>query len=440
MPRSPIPPPVPGRPSSSARRPPRGEPSVRSGSGRARQLGSVSDSLSASSLTLPPGGCRKSFTLNVATPNTPGDESGSVVLTDHRGPSFAAVTTIPVTLRSLVPTPSPSSTFTGVLTGGNGRQFNSGQTAYYEVSIPAGTPVLNAEITTPNAANTFLAELVDPVTGEAASTASNMLATTMKAGTTLVPQLGTQLHVLHPDPGAVDAWSSTSTTKWPAPHSPSPSPSPWTGPRHRTAHRAYPDSPSTSLAAGKARTVHVKVTNPGTTPEAYFVDARLDQSVQLNLASSTGSTVTVPVPSTTVPQYLVPSHTTSITATASAKRPDLLRLLLGVRRPRPDLIVSTLQRLGQRVLQLGIGRTWGLDHHPVPGRSRRGERCAAGEGEDLSVRHHRRIRPGRHSRRPATCGWPAPTCPHRSTRWSSSRVRRSTFRSRSRRRARSGAR
>ncbi len=276
-------------------------------------------SLSVSSLTLPPGGS-KSFTLNVTTPNTPGDESGSIVLRDRQGPSFAAMTTVPVTLRTLVPTPSPSSTFTGTLTGGNGRQFNSGQTAYYEVSIPAGTPVLNAEITTPNATNTFLAELVDPVTGEAASTASNMLATRAAKGTALVPQLGTQLHVLNPDPGlwtlVINFYNQVAGTALTQPftvtldRTPAPD-SAW----------GLPDSPSTALANGKAQTVNLRLTNPGTTPEAYFVDARLDQSVQLNLASSTGSTVTVPVPSTTVPQYLVPSHTTSITATASAKRP-----------------------------------------------------------------------------------------------------------------------
>ena len=150
----PIPPLVPGRPSSSATRPPRGERSVRSNSGRARQVGSVS------------AACRRHCSPfhRVAPSRSPwmspprtsrGTSRDPSVLTDHGGPSFAAVTTIPVTLRSLVPTPNPSSTFTGVLTGGNGRQFNSGQTAYYEVSIPAGTPVLNAEITTPNAANTF---------------------------------------------------------------------------------------------------------------------------------------------------------------------------------------------------------------------------------------------------------------------------------------------
>ena len=275
--------------------------------------------MSASSLTLPPGGS-KSLTLDVATPGTPGDESGSIVLNDHDGPSFAGISTIPVTLRSLVPTPSPSSTFTGVLTGGNGRQFNSGQTAYYEVSIPAGTPVLNAEITTPSAANTFQAELVDPVTGEAASTASNMVAATAATGTVLVPQLGTQLHVLHPDPGlwtlVINFYNQVAGTALTQPFSvtlnrtPAPVSVSW-----------LPDSSSTSLPAGQAKTVQVRLTNPGTTRQAYFVDARLDSSVQLNLSSSTGSTVTVPVPSTIVPQYLVPSHTTSITAAASAKRP-----------------------------------------------------------------------------------------------------------------------
>ena len=110
--------------------------------------------------------------------------------------------------------------------------------------------MLNAEITTPNATNTFLAELIDPVTGEAASTASNMLATTAASGTALVPQLGTQLHVLRPDPGlwtlvinfynqvagtALTQPFSVTLDRTPAPDSVS----------------CLPDSPSTSLPAGK---------------------------------------------------------------------------------------------------------------------------------------------------------------------------------------------
>jgi hypothetical protein len=275
--------------------------------------------LSASTLTLAPG-ASKSFTLTVRTPAQPGDEAGSVVLTNRAAPSFAAFTTIPVTLRSLVPTPDPSTTFTGTLTGGNGRQFNTGQSAYYQVAIPAGTPVLNAEITTPSAANTFVAELVDPSTGEAASTASNYLEKATKKGPALVPELGTQLHVLNPDAGVwtlvIDFYNQVAGTALSQPFSVTLDQTPAT-----TSATGLPRSSSTTLTAGEAKTVDVQVTNRGSTPEAYFIDARLDRSSQFSLASSTGSTVPVPVPSQTVPQYLVPTHTTSITATATASAP-----------------------------------------------------------------------------------------------------------------------
>jgi hypothetical protein len=55
----------------------------------------------------------------VATPAPAGDESGSILLrSSAASPAFAAVTSIPVTLRSLIPAPDPSSTVTGTLTVG----------------------------------------------------------------------------------------------------------------------------------------------------------------------------------------------------------------------------------------------------------------------------------------------------------------------------------
>ena len=63
--------------------------------------------LSGSSLTLAPGASGE-VTLTVPTPSAPGDQSGSIVLTNAAATqSFTTVTTIPVTLRSLVPTPAP---------------------------------------------------------------------------------------------------------------------------------------------------------------------------------------------------------------------------------------------------------------------------------------------------------------------------------------------
>jgi hypothetical protein len=82
-----------------------------------------------------------------------------------------------------------------------------------------------------------------------------------------------------------------------------------------------PDSGATTLPAGQPTTVMVKVTNTGSTPEAYFVDARLNQTAQLNLPALTSSQVTVPIETPTVPLYLVPTHTTSVTASANAAAP-----------------------------------------------------------------------------------------------------------------------
>jgi hypothetical protein len=272
---------------------------------------------SPSSLTLAPGQSG-AVTLTVPTPGAPGDQSGSIVLTNGAATqSFTGVTTIPVTLRALVPTPAPSTTFTGTLTGGNGRATSTGQTSYYQFDVPAGLPVLNADISTPDAANTFLAELVDPTTGEAASTAANTAFGIGSGGTPVPdPQTGAQLHVLDPNPGTwtliIDFYNQVSGTALAQPV---------TVTLDTTAATAsapgLPDSAATTLAAGVPVTVPVTVTNTGSTPESYFVDGRLDATTTLNLVGASPSTVLVPITGPP-PEFVVPSHTTSITAGASA--------------------------------------------------------------------------------------------------------------------------
>ncbi len=273
--------------------------------------------LSTHFLYLAPG-ASQTFGLAVHNPGQPGDQAGSIVLTSlSRQPSFASTTTVPVTLRSLIPTPNPTTAFTGILTGGNGRETNTGQTAYYEVYVPSGLPELNASVSSGNSANTFVAELIDPVTGEAASTATNTLAA---SGGTLTPENGAQLHVLQPDPGlwtvAVDFYGQVSGTAIAQPFNItlSRTPVPVTA-------AGVPNSAGTNLTSGHPVTVNVKVRNTGSAPEAYFVDARLNHATQLNLAPLTTSQTTVPISSTNIPIYLVPTHTTSVTAGATAPAP-----------------------------------------------------------------------------------------------------------------------
>jgi Subtilase family len=275
--------------------------------------------LSAGSLTLAPG-ASGSFTLTAPTPSQPGDQSGSILLhSSAAGPSFAGVTSIPVTLRALVPAPSPSVTFTGTLTGGNGRSPSTGQTSYYQVEIPAGLKALNVQVSTPNANNTFFAELVDPSTNEAASSAFNGLeeTTSSTGGSQLEPEQGAQLHVLDPSAGlwtlVIDFFNTVSGTAVSQPFTVTMNDIPV----HAVA-RGLPDSTSTVLAAGTPVTAYVHVTNDGTSPEAYFVDARLDTQVTTALAAQSTSTLTLPDLNGTVPLFLVPTHTTTVTATASS--------------------------------------------------------------------------------------------------------------------------
>ena len=267
-------------------------------------------SLSASSLTLA-GGASKTFTLTVATPSQPGDVAGSIVLdSSDQSPAFAAETSIPVTLRSQVPTPDPSTTFTGTLTGGNGRATNTGQTAWYQVNIPAGLKVLNAQVSTGNVGNTLQAELIDP-SGEAASTG---ISSVQGSGTALVPEKGTQLHVLNPVPGLwtlmVNFYNTVSGTAISQPFKVTVDDTP-----ARASAKGLPDSASIQLAAGTPVTVGLKITNTGRDPEAYFVDARLNGEATITLATHTSSTVTLPNLAPSIPTYMIPSDTTSMTAT-----------------------------------------------------------------------------------------------------------------------------
>jgi hypothetical protein len=270
--------------------------------------------LSTGALTLAPGRSGR-FTLTASTPVQPGDQAGSILVhSSVRSPGFASVTSIPVTLRALVPAPNPSTTFTGTLTGGNGRAASTGQTNYYQVQIPAGLKALNLQVSTQDASNTFFAELVDPATNEAASSAFNGL---QQGGSQLTPEEGAQLHVLKPAPGlwtlVVDFANTVSGTAVAQPFTVTMNDTP--------VSASASNLPSgTTLTAGTPVTADVTVTNNGTSPEAYFVDARLNGVVSTPLAAQNTSTLTLPNLNGTVPTYLVPSHTTALTSTVSSTK------------------------------------------------------------------------------------------------------------------------
>ena len=250
--------------------------------------------------------------VKTRTPAQPGDASGAIVVrsSSARGGSTTS-TTVPVTLRSLIP--AGNQTFSGTVTGGNGRAPISGQEFFYQLDVPAGQPELNATITVQDPGNQFGAYLIDPQ-GEAVAYATNMV----PGATPSSPpdnQVGAQLHTLNPAPGRwrlavvfAPVVSGNSLS------------SPFQVSVNQQAVPAsgggLPNAASTQLTAGQPQTYDVTVKNTGTAPEMFFPDARLPGSAPFTLGAVSGASDNLPV-NDNMPVYLVPTNSTQFQAQAT---------------------------------------------------------------------------------------------------------------------------
>jgi hypothetical protein len=274
-------------------------------------------SISPSSLQLAPGQSGAA-TLHVSTPAQPGDASGAIVIGSSAGGSPHAAstsTTVPVTLRSQIPTGDQS--FTDTLTGGNGRDPISGQEFYYQLNLPGGDPELNATVTLEdNPDNPFGVYLINP-SGEAVAYATNMVPSTASSSAT-ANVLGAQLHALNPGAGT---WTIAVV------FSPQVSGTALSEPFKVTTDQlpvpadagGLPNASSTQLVAGHAYTYNVTVKNTGTAQESFFPDARLPGSTQLSLgATGNGPDTTEPLTfEANLPVYLVPTNSTALNEQAT---------------------------------------------------------------------------------------------------------------------------
>jgi Subtilase family/Peptidase inhibitor I9 len=284
--------------------------------------------VSSPTVTIGPG-ATEPVTLSVTTPRTPGDTSGSLVLTSSSQPALA----IPVTLRTLVP--SGKTTFSGVLTGGNGRTSFTGETEYYQLDVKAGEPELNASIKLANNPNNqTYAFLVDPY-GQAQAFQSNGIVTYEDGQLAYFNDLGTSLHVLDPAAGLWTLIISFSPTVSGMALS-----EPFTvSIDQKAAKVSAAGLPITGrINAEHPAVVDVKVTNTGIAPEAYFIDGRTDATAQYSLPSLTSSQTSVPATVTgNIPFYLVPSETTEIVGTAATTGTEPIQFDLGAPTGDPDV-------------------------------------------------------------------------------------------------------
>jgi hypothetical protein len=285
--------------------------------------------LGTSSLSIPAGATR-SFSFSTRTPSIPGDVAASILVKTADQPSE----TIPVSLRSLVPTGSNS--FSGIVTGGNGRSVLNGQTDYYQIDLPAGDPALNATVTLADNPNNLLsAWLIDPF-GQAEAFQTNVLITEDRSGNiSATTELGANLHALSPAAGrwtlAILFAPTVSGTALSEPFTVAVNQA-----RAPVNATGVPDG--NRISANHPAVVKVHVTNNGTAPEAYFVDGRTDTSTTYNLVAQTSADSEAPLTfSDNFPEFLVPSQTTSITGSAATSGSEPIEFDMSTPTGDPDV-------------------------------------------------------------------------------------------------------
>jgi hypothetical protein len=280
-------------------------------------------SVSPTSLLLSPHQ-GKTVTVTATTPASPGDLAGSIVVRS----ALAGTTSIPVTLRSMVPISNGTGTFRGVLTGGNGRPLGQGQVAYYEFNVGSGVSDITANVTLANdPANPVGAYLVSP-DGDTLGYGQNGLPGVLS------PTKSATAYTLNPVQGT---W--TLIVDFAEPVVGNEVSDPYTGNiefnKVSVSAPGLPNSTATMLTAGTPVTVPVKVTNTGAAPAVIFVDPRLNTTASIPLAGldvTTGLTLPLTV---APPEFFVPTQTSSVSTTSTATRPIMFDF--GMAQGNPDI-------------------------------------------------------------------------------------------------------
>jgi hypothetical protein len=280
-------------------------------------------SVTPSSFFLPPG---QSQTLRVSAtlPSTPGDASGSIVLSSSGGGTDAFLgsesNSIPVTLRSLVNV-NNGGAFSGVLIGGNGRTpFQIGQVAYYQFNIGPGHSSVTANVSLTNDSGDIVGSYLVNPEGVAVGFAQNNGGATNSRSLSAYavnPDAGTwTLIVDFTDPVVGDEITQRFTGNILLDNVFVNAP-------------ALPGNRRVRLAAGVPVTIPVTITNNGPAAEQYFLDARLNATANMTLTTlappaNIAAGYALPLGSTAdpaTPIWLVPTQVSRVQVLASATLP-----------------------------------------------------------------------------------------------------------------------
>ncbi|MFG1840440.1 S8 family serine peptidase [Micromonospora sp. NPDC049175] len=264
------------------------------------------------SVVVPPGGTTTA-SLPVRLPTTAGDSSAAVTVAGATG--YAA---LPLGLRALVPTGPAGGSFGGTFSGGNGALAGwalLGQRRSFQFDVPAGKPALAVSVRAGDDPGLEVwGLLVDPAGMPLAASSSR------SAGTTAPPRL--DLVRRTPQPGrwtvVLVLTAPTATVRTSQPF-----------------HGRVGFAPASVLAtgvpagaalpAGRPTEATLTITNTGTAPASYLVDARLDAVGEVPLRPVTSATYQTPVSAVDVyPRFAVPTSTTRLRMAADSTVPHVL--------------------------------------------------------------------------------------------------------------------
>jgi hypothetical protein len=263
--------------------------------------------VSPASVELRPG-ASATFTANFNMPAQPGDLAAAIHFESQGGASTPGE--IPVTLRTLIPIGATGGSFTGTLSGGNGRA-NVAPTQTFAFDVPDG--LRNIGLTLTLADNGYLLEgiLVAP-DGMQVSIAGNV----DLFGN---PQYGMQLYHFNPQPGR---WRFVLLQNFTS--SGNQTSLPFTAriafDSTQISAPALPDRSSAQLSArGAPLIVPVQVTNTGAVTTAYFADARLRTASTAALSGQPVCTL-LTLPGTCT-GFVLPTQVSEVEFTAQSPAP-----------------------------------------------------------------------------------------------------------------------
>ncbi|HEV2371923.1 MAG TPA: S8 family serine peptidase [Streptosporangiaceae bacterium] len=253
--------------------------------------------------------------VEVTSPASPGDTTDSVVVRD----GMTVDASIPVGLRSLIPTGPGGGHFSATIGGGNGLLAGAaagGETLSYQFDLPAAEPGLSVSLRTAAPGYDIWGFLVSPsgmpLTGQAGTPAAAGPGSTVQIFCR-DPQAGrwTLLVVLN---GQVSSLRTQARVRGDIAFRTVP-----------VTTSGLPTSTTTVIHPGQAVTAEVTVKNTGAAPLAVFGDARLNGSESLTLQSVVPATYQLPDTSPSAyPQFLVPPHASALEVTAASSVPVML--------------------------------------------------------------------------------------------------------------------